>query len=125
VLKKAGIVVATVTAGLLAMSPLAFAGDHGDHGKHDKGHHGSVKNVDIENNSADCDFNNTNTTNVSQDAEAVAFALVGAVANIIQVGQGVNIPINANVPLLSCNNVHFEDNDEDNSRAVQGSFNEN
>jgi hypothetical protein len=32
VLKKAGIVVATAAAGLLAVSPLAFAGDKGDHG---------------------------------------------------------------------------------------------
>jgi hypothetical protein len=34
VLKKAGIIVATAAAGLLAVSPLAFAGDHHDgHGK--------------------------------------------------------------------------------------------
>ena len=33
-LKKAGIVVATAAAGLLAVSPLAFAGDKGDHGHH-------------------------------------------------------------------------------------------
>jgi hypothetical protein len=33
VLKKAGIVVAAAAAGLLALSPLAFAGEHG------KGHH--------------------------------------------------------------------------------------
>jgi hypothetical protein len=33
VLKKAGIIVATAAAGLLAVSPLAFAGDHDGHGK--------------------------------------------------------------------------------------------
>jgi hypothetical protein len=38
VLKKAGIVVATATAGLLAVSPLAFAGDKGDDDGHR--HHG-------------------------------------------------------------------------------------
>jgi hypothetical protein len=43
VLKKAGIVVAAAAAGLLAVSPLAFAGD-GD-GDHD-GHHGSKTNVE-------------------------------------------------------------------------------
>ena len=32
-LKKAGIVVATAAAGLLAVSPLAFAGDHDGHGR--------------------------------------------------------------------------------------------
>lgn len=31
-LKKAGILVAATAAGLLAVSPLAFAGDKGDHG---------------------------------------------------------------------------------------------
>ena len=41
-LKKAGIVVAAATAGLLAVSPLAFAGDKGaDHGHH----HGGDANV--------------------------------------------------------------------------------
>jgi hypothetical protein len=40
VLKKAGIIVATATAGLLAVSPLAFAGDKDDNGHKDhKGHH--------------------------------------------------------------------------------------
>ena len=33
-LKKAGIVVATAAAGLLAVSPLAFAGDKDDHDHH-------------------------------------------------------------------------------------------
>lgn len=39
-LKKAGIVLAAATAGLLAVSPLAFAGDYdGDHDGHHHGHH--------------------------------------------------------------------------------------
>jgi len=41
VLKKAGIIVATAAAGLLAVSPLAFAGEHG----HDHGHGTSLKDV--------------------------------------------------------------------------------
>jgi hypothetical protein len=41
VLKKAGIVVATAAAALMAVSPLAFAGDKGD----DHGHHGHSKEV--------------------------------------------------------------------------------
>jgi hypothetical protein len=41
VLKKAGIVVAGAAAGLLAMSPLAFAGDYGgESGHHHHHHHG-------------------------------------------------------------------------------------
>jgi hypothetical protein len=38
VLKKAGIVVAAAAAGLLAVSPLAFAGDKDDHDGHHGGH---------------------------------------------------------------------------------------
>jgi hypothetical protein len=38
VLKKAGIVAAAATAAILAVSPLAFAGDK-DHDGHHKGHH--------------------------------------------------------------------------------------
>ena len=41
-LKKAGIVATGVAASLVAVSPLAFAGDKGhDHDKGDHGHHGS------------------------------------------------------------------------------------
>lgn len=43
VLKKAGIVVATAAVGLLAVSPLAFAGDKGGDGNH--GHKSSHSNV--------------------------------------------------------------------------------
>jgi hypothetical protein len=40
VLKKAGIVLAAATAGVLAVSPLAFAGDYdGDHDGHHGHHH--------------------------------------------------------------------------------------
>jgi hypothetical protein len=50
VLKKAGIVVATAAAGLLAMSPLAFAGDKDDHDghHHHHRHHGGVSIEDSE-----------------------------------------------------------------------------
>ncbi len=41
-LKKAGMVVAVAAAGLLAVSPLAFAGDHDDH----DGHHGGKTKVE-------------------------------------------------------------------------------
>ena len=53
-LKKAGIVVAAATAGLLAVSPLAFAGDYGgDNGDHggDNGRHHAKK--------ADCEQDNS------------------------------------------------------------------
>lgn len=45
-LKKAGIVVAAAAAGLLAVSPLAFAGDKGDHGHHHDGGDKAINNVE-------------------------------------------------------------------------------
>ncbi|MFP5068473.1 hypothetical protein ACLFMI_02235 [Pseudonocardia nantongensis] len=46
-LKKAGIVVAASAASLLAISPLAFAGESGhDEGGHKGGHHSSEGNID-------------------------------------------------------------------------------
>lgn len=42
-LKKAGIVVATAAAGLLAVSPLAFAGDKDDHDRDHRDHDGHKK----------------------------------------------------------------------------------
>lgn len=53
-LKKAGIVVAAAAAGLLAVSPLAFAGDKDDHDGH-RGHsHGSkVEDVNHVDNSSE------------------------------------------------------------------------
>jgi hypothetical protein len=75
VLKKAGIVVAAAAAGLLALSPLAFAGDKGHDGD-DHGHHGSVE-VD------------ENTNNASGDENV---GLVNVTGN------------NVNVPIQACNN---------------------
>jgi hypothetical protein len=43
VLKKAGIVVAAAAAGLLAVSPLAFAGDKDDDHDHDRDYDGKKK----------------------------------------------------------------------------------
>ena len=43
-LKKAGIVVAAAAAGLLAVSPLAFAGDKGDYDHGHGGHHSAQVN---------------------------------------------------------------------------------
>ena len=73
-LKKAGIVVAAAAAGLLALSPLAFAGDKGWDGD-DRGHHGSVE-ID------------ENTNNASEETNG----LVNVSGN------------NVNVPIQACNN---------------------
>ena len=52
-LKKAGIVVAAATAGLLALSPLAFAGDYSGDSDHHHHHH------DSDNKSASCHQDNS------------------------------------------------------------------
>lgn len=60
-LKKAGIVVAAAAAGLLAVSPLAFAGDKGD----DHGHHGSDGDNTV--NSVNDDSENIGLVNVADN----------------------------------------------------------
>lgn len=58
-LKKAGIVVAAATAGLLAVSPLAFAGDYNGDDDDNGGRHHHSKSADCEqDNSASNDGDN-------------------------------------------------------------------
>lgn len=73
-LKKAGIVVATATAGLLAVSPLAFAGDYGDD-DHD-GDHG-----DDRDSSSFCEQDNE----ASNDVEGEDGGLISVSNNNVQV----------------------------------------
>jgi len=112
VLKKAGIVVATAAAGLLAVSPLAFAGESGGHWGHDKGdhkgHHKSYSKHDDHSvnydHSPSCDFARQDAANgVNQAATGVGPSLLGLAGLAIPVA----VPINANVqaPILSCNNI--------------------
>ncbi len=113
-LKKAGIVVATAAAGLLAVSPLAFAGEGGDNWGHDNHHHKSHSGYDNHSrhddhsvkydHSPSCDFAPQEGANgVSQPATGVGTPLLGLAGLAIPVA----VPINANVqaPILSCNNV--------------------
>jgi hypothetical protein len=65
VLKKAGIVVATAAAGLLAVSPLAFAGDKDDH-DHDRDRHGNKVKVD--------DVNRVDDSNEADGRELIFIA---------------------------------------------------
>jgi hypothetical protein len=59
VLKKAGIVLAAATAGVLALSPLAFAGDYdGDSGHHGH-HHSDSDDNDNDNSGASCHQDNS------------------------------------------------------------------
>jgi hypothetical protein len=90
VLKKAGIVVATAAAGLLAVSPLAFAGDKGDHhegSEQSRGH----EQVEVEgvNNAGDT---NEGLINLSENNVAVP---VNVCDNQVPVNVlGVQVPVN-------------------------------
>ena len=119
-LKKAGIVVAAAAAGLLALSPLAFAGDKGtehDGGKGD--HHTTV----VE--SADapqCTFDAAGANSAEQLGEGgdSLLGLGGLVANTT----GAQANTQGQAPVGSCNNledlvdVNVEDNFQDNSTTT-------
>jgi hypothetical protein len=86
VLKKAGIIVATAAAGLLAVSPLAFAGD--DHGKN------NIEDVNSINGSNEGGLLNVAGNNLS--------APVNACDNHVPVNVlGVQVPLNGTKVLAS------------------------
>ena len=94
-LKKAGIVVATAAVGLLAVSPLAFAGDKGGHRDH--GHGGS-------NVSSTCSFGNAADNSGTRQGATGYEALLG----LAGLGTNANAPVTtqANAPVASCNNLN-------------------
>lgn len=96
-LKKAGIVTAGITAGLLAVSPLAFAGDGGHEGP--KGHGDKVdadqyNNVDSDRNSVQSGLVNVGDVNALNNANVLSCSLNGAdvAASVLGVlgGQATN-----------------------------------
>jgi hypothetical protein len=96
VLKKAGIVVAVAAAGVLAVSPLAFAGEKSD-GHHPHGHHATTsKSV----NSPSCSFENSSDSRSKQDV--ASSSLLGAAS----LATNVTAPVTTqgNAPIASCNN---------------------
>ena len=100
VLKKAGIVVAVAAAGVLAVAPLAFAGEKG--GDHGHGHHGYSKTVTTEN-SPSCTFANASDSRTGdQNATGVASPLLGILGTAANVAAPVTAQ--ANAPIASCNN---------------------
>ena len=85
-LKKAGIVVAAAAAGLLAVSPLAFAGDKDDHNGH--GHNGKSKVEDVN----AVDQSNEGLINVAGNNIAVP---VNVCDNQVPINVlGVQVPVN-------------------------------
>jgi hypothetical protein len=116
VLKKAGIILAATTAGVLALSPLAFAGEsHHDADKNygkkdDKGHSRVVENdVNSGNLSNDCQFGNT--TGATEQGVFGGSSLLGVLAPVT--GAVANAPIQTN--LLNCTNVNVSDVIDSNS----------
>jgi hypothetical protein len=86
-LKKAGIIAAAAVAGVVALTPFAFATE--------TSHDPSTNTTNVQKGDQDvqCDFANN---------QAVTGA--GGLA-----GVAVGVPINATVPILSCNNANVDD----------------
>lgn len=119
-LKKAGIVVAAAAAGLLALSPLAFAGDKGHEDHHHKGEHSTSAGYD---HSPNCSYEAAADNSVEQAGEGGDSLGVGGLVG------NVAAPVNgqASAPVGSCNNVedvvdvNIEDNVQDNSTTTSES----
>jgi hypothetical protein len=75
VLKKLGITAAIVTAGLLAVSPLAFAGDYGANGEHGKLSKSIIMDNDFSRDSSD---HLSNKCKFEQEADGVPAPILGA-----------------------------------------------
>ena len=104
-LKKAGIVVAAATAGILALTPFAFA--HNDHDDHHEPHHESshveYSNVEEGNLTNDCDF--------TQDAGSIDQSLTGG-SSLLDMGgiaEGLIAPVTTQTQLGNCTNVGVSD----------------
>ena len=84
-LKKAVLISAVAVAGVVALTPLAFA--------HEASGHDATTNVSKDNQSVDCDFQNNQATTGA-----------GGV-----LGLNVGIPVNATIPIASCDNFNVSD----------------
>jgi hypothetical protein len=136
VLKKAGIVVAAAAAGLLAVSPLAFAGEMGDHGDHgDHGHHHKAPSYSKhDDHSVKYDHSpscNAAPQTVGNNNPQTATGVTSPLLGLIGVAANAAAPVTAQLqtPILSCNNledianVNVSDNFQDNSTNVDRSRN--
>ena len=109
-LKKAGIVVAAAAAGLLAVSPLAFAGE-GHYKGDDKGHHKADHKSDHKHYSKTTTYDHSPTCQSAPQAadNSVNQAAVNSspLASLLGLAANVAAPINAQTqaPILSCNNI--------------------
>lgn len=105
-LKKAGILVAATTAGLLAVSPLAFAGDKG----HDWGHGGGdgdrqVNRVDSDRDSRQSGLVNVGDINALNDVNICPVIPVTAgIGNLLGILGGGTASADSDVDPVSCVN---------------------
>jgi hypothetical protein len=99
VLKKAGILAAVAVAGVIAITPFAFAGDHHESSSSDS----NYSNVEENNVGNDCEF--------GQEGPAVAQDLTGgnSLAALAGPVSGVVAPITAQTQTLDCTNVNLSD----------------
>jgi hypothetical protein len=107
VLKKAGIVVAAAVAGLLALSPLAFA-DEVDSIEYTNVEEGNLTN--------DCEFSQT-----GPDIEASAVggsSLLGVAGLVTQ----IIVPVTAQTQALNCTNIGISDVIDSDSNNVTSEY---
>ena len=104
-LKKAGILVAVAAAGVVAITPFAFAGDHHESSSSDT----NYSNVESGNVGNDCEF--------GQEGAAVAQDLTGGSSLVGAAGlvTGAVAPITTQTQLLNCTNLNFDDLVDSNS----------
>ena len=107
-LKKAGIIVAASAAGLLALSPLAFAADKSDNDKNDSGYSASYRDngqQDMhEDKDKDKDKDKHKGDGCSHDQSATGMGYGGGLVNVLPLG------VAANVGLLDCTEINLLSN---------------
>jgi hypothetical protein len=98
VLKKAGILVGVAAAGVIAITPFAFAGDH-----HESSSDTNYSNVEENNVGNDCEF--------GQEGAAVAQDLTGGSSLVGAAGlvTGAVAPVTTQTQALNCTNVNLSD----------------
>jgi hypothetical protein len=99
VLKKAGILAAVAVAGVIAITPFAFAGN----GHHESSSDVNYSNVEENNVGNDCEF--------GQEGPAVAQDLTGGSSLVGAAGlvTGAVAPITAQTQALNCTNLNVSD----------------
>ncbi len=98
-LKKAGIVVTAAAAGILALTPFAFA----DNDSHHEPSHVEYSNVEEGNLTNDCEFAQEGPT-VDQDVQGGS-SLVG----VAGLATGAVAPVTTQIQALNCTNVGVDD----------------